>query len=122
MDVLSKVGGLDIAGLTGVFLGGALYRVPVVIDGFISSVAALCAARMVPVSKSYFLPSHVSKEPAGAMLLEALELSPLLTCNMSLGEGTGAVAVIPVLEMGLSVYREMTTFEKAKIEQYEVLK
>ena len=122
VDVLSKVGGLDIAGLTGVFLGGALYRVPVVIDGFISSVAALCAARMVPVSKSYFLPSHVSKEPAGAMLLEALELSPLLTCNMSLGEGTGAVAVIPILEMGLSVYREMTTFEKAKIEQYEVLK
>lgn len=122
VDVLSKVGGLDIAGLTGVFLGGALYRVPVVIDGFISSVAALCAARMVPVSKSYFLPSHVSKEPAGVMLLEALELSPLLTCNMSLGEGTGAVAVIPVLEMGLSVYREMTTFEKAKIEQYEVLK
>ena len=122
VDVLSKVGGLDIAGLTGVFLGGALYRVPVVIDGFISSVAALCAARMVPVSKSYFLPSHVSKEPAGAMLLGALELSPLLTCNMSLGEGTGAVAVIPVLEMGLSVYREMTTFEKAKIEQYEVLK
>ena len=122
VDVLSKVGGLDIAGLTGVFLGGTLYRVPVVIDGFISSVAALCAARMVPVSKSYFLPSHVSKEPAGAMLLEALELSPLLTCNMSLGEGTGAVAVIPVLEMGLSVYREMTTFEKAKIEQYEVLK
>ena len=121
VDVLSKVGGLDIAGLTGVFLGGALYRVPV-IDGFISSVAALCAARMVPVSKSYFLPSHVSKEPAGAMLLEALELSPLLTCNMSLGEGTGAVAVIPILEMGLSVYREMTTFEKAKIEQYEVLK
>jgi len=56
------------------------------------------------------------------MLLEALELSPLLTCNMSLGEGTGAVAVIPILEMGLSVYREMTTFEKAKIEQYEVLK
>ena len=92
------------------------------IDGFISSVAALCAARMVSVSKSYFLPSHVSKEPAGVMLLEALELSPLLTCNMSLGEGTGAVAVIPVLEMGLSVYREMTTFEKAKIEQYEVLK
>lgn len=72
MDVLSKVGGLDIAGLTGVFLGGALYRVPVVIDGFISSVAALCAARMVPVSKSYFLPSHV-QEPAGAMLLEALD-------------------------------------------------
>lgn len=122
VDVLAKLGGLDLAGLTGVFLGGALYRIPVVIDGFIASVAALCAARMVPVAKEYFLPSHVSKEPAGAMLLRELGLSPFLTCDMSLGEGSGAVAVMPLLEMGLSVYREMTTFEKAKIEQYEVLK
>ncbi len=121
VDVLSKVGGLDIAGLAGVFLGGALYRVPIVIDGFISSVAALCAVRMVPMAKNYFLPSHVSKEPAGAMMLEALGLTPFLICNMSLGEGTGAVAVLPVLEMGLSVYREMTMFEDTKIEQYEVL-
>ena len=95
---------------------------PVIIDGVISATAALAAAAICPLAKEYMLASHVSKEPAGAMLLEALELSPLLTCNMSLGEGTGAVAVIPVLEMGLSVYREMTTFEKAKIEQYEVLK
>lgn len=122
VDVLSKVGGLDIAGLSGVFLGGALYHVPIVIDGFISSVAALCAARMVPDAREYFLPSHVSKEPAGAMLLKALDFSPLLTCDMSLGEGTGAVAVLPILEMGLQVYREMATFESAKIEQYEVLK
>lgn len=121
VDVLSKVGGADIAGLSGVFLGGALYHIPIVIDGFISSVAALCAARMVPDARAYFLPSHVSKEPAGAMLLKALELSPLLTCDMSLGEGTGAVAVLPVLEMGLQVYREMATFESTKIEQYEVL-
>lgn len=121
VDVLSKVGGLDIAGLTGVFLGGALYRIPIVIDGFISSVAALCAVRMVPLAKGYMLPSHVSKEPAGAMVLKELGLSPFLTCDMSLGEGSGAVAVIPLLEMGLSVYREMTTFEQTEIEQYEVL-
>lgn len=121
LDVLSKVGGLDIAGLTGVFLGGALYHVPVVIDGFISETAALCAARMVPAAGEYMIPSHVSKEPAGQMLLEELGLSPFLTCGMCLGEGSGAVAVMPLLEMGLQVYRQMSTFEEIKVEQYEVL-
>ena len=122
LDVLSKVGGLDIAGLAGVYLGGALYHIPVVIDGFISAVAALCAVRMVPDAGDYIMPSHVSKEPAGQMLLDALHVSPLLTCDMCLGEGSGAVAVFPLLEMGLSVYRRMSTFEETKIEQYEVLK
>lgn len=121
LDVIAKVGGLDIAGLTGVFLGGALYGIPVLIDGFISSVAALCAVRMIPEAADYMLPSHVSKEPAGKMLLDALGLSPFLTCDMSLGEGSGAVAALPLLEMGLSVYRNMTTFDKTEIEQYEVL-
>lgn len=122
LDVLSKVGGLDIAGLTGVFLGGALYHMPVVIDGFISAVAALCATRLVPVSREYMLPSHVSKEPAGQMLLDALNVSPFLTCDMCLGEGSGAVAVFPLLDMGLQVYLQMGTFEDIKIEKYEVLK
>lgn len=122
LDVLAKVGGLDIAGLTGVFLGGALYHIPVVIDGFISEVAALCAARMVPAAGGYILPSHVSKEPAGQMLLDELGLSPFLVCDMCLGEGSGAVAVMPLLEMGLQVYRQMSTFEDIKVEQYEVLK
>mgnify|MGYP002509757377 CR=1 FL=1 len=122
LDVIAKVGGLDIAGLTGVFLGGALYRIPVLADGFISSVSALCAVRLVPTTRDYILPSHVSKEPAGQMLLDALGLSPFLTCDMCLGEGSGAVAAIPLIEMGLSVYREMTTFENENIEQYEVLK
>lgn len=122
LDVLSKVGGLDIAGLIGVFLGGALYHIPVVIDGFISAVAALCAIRLVPVSREYMLPSHVSKEPAGQMLLNALKVSPFLTCDMCLGEGSGAVAVFPLLDMGLQVYLQMGTFEDNKIEKYEVLK
>lgn len=121
IDVLSKVGGLDIAGLTGVYLGGALYHVPIVLDGFISSTAALCAARMVPAALDYMLPSHVSKEPAGRMVLEELGLSPLLTCDMSLGEGSGAVAVMPLLEMGLQVYRKMSTFDDIQIERYEIL-
>lgn len=119
LDVLSKVGGLDIAGLAGVFLGGALCHVPVIIDGFISSVAALCAARLCPAAADCMMPSHRSGEPAGGMILEALGLSPYIECNMSLGEGSGAVAAIPLLEMGLAVYREMSTFEQIHIEQYE---
>lgn len=122
VDVLSKVGGLDIAGLAGVFLGGAIYHIPIVIDGFISSAAALCAARIAPAAADYMMPSHRSGEPAGGMVLEALGLSPFIDCGMSLGEGSGAVAVIPLLEMGLEVYRRMGTFDEIKIEQYEELK
>lgn len=122
IDVLSKVGGLDIAGLTGVFLGGAIYHIPIIIDGFISSVAALCASRLNQNTLDYMLASHVSKEPAGHLVLEALGLSPMLTCDMCLGEGSGAVAAIPVIEMGLSVYRQMGTFEDIQVERYQVLK
>ena len=122
IDVLSKVGGLDIAGLAGVYLGGAMYGIPIVIDGFISEVAALCAVKIDGRVRDYMLPSHVSKEPAGKRLLDELELSPFITCDMCLGEGSGAVAVMPLLEMGLSVYRRMSTFEEIKVEQYEVLK
>lgn len=122
VDVLAKVGGFDLAGLTGVFLGGALYRVPVVIDGFISSVAALCAARITEKAKDYMLPSHVSNEPGGQMILDALGFSPFLTCGMFLGEGSGAVALMPLLDMALRVYREMGTFEEIQVEKYQVLK
>ena len=121
-DIISKVGGFDIAGLTGVFLGGAIFRIPIVIDGFISSVAALCAARLVPDCIGYMLPSHCSGEPAASKVLDELGLSALLDCGMSLGEGSGAVAVMPLLEMGLSVYKSMSTFEEIRVEQYEELK
>lgn len=122
LDVLSKVGGLDIAGLAGVFLGGALCRIPVIIDGFISSAAALCASKLCPASADYMMPSHKPGEPAGEMVLDALGLSPFIDCNMSLGEGSGAVAVIPMLEMGLAVYREMSTFDEIHVEQYKEYK
>ncbi len=121
IDVLSKVGGLDIAGLAGVFLGGALYKIPVVIDGLISSVAALCAVRITEKARDYMLPSHVSGEPGGRIILDALELAPFLTCGMFLGEGSGAVALMPLLDMALRVYREMGTFEDIQIEKYEIL-
>ena len=122
LDVLSKVGGLDIAGMTGAFLGGAIYHIPVLIDGFISSAAAVCAIRMVPETADYILASHCSGEPAGRMVLEELKLPYLIDAKMSLGEGSGAVAAIPLLEMGVNVYRKMSTFEEIKVEQYEELK
>lgn len=121
VDVLAKVGGLDIAGLAGVFLGGAYHRVPVLVDGFISSAAALAAASICPCCKDYMLGSHASNEPAGKMVLEALGLTPFLYAGMCLGEGTGAVAVMPLLDMGLAVYREMATFEGIEIEAYQPL-
>ena len=121
LDVLHKVGGLDLAGLAGVFLGGALCRVPVLVDGFISSVAALIAARICPDCKDYMLGSHASDEPASKLVLAELGLEPFLYAGMRLGEGTGAVAVMPLLDMGLAVYREMTTFEAADIEAYQPL-
>ena len=122
VDVLSKVGGLDIAGLTGVFLGGAIYHIPVLIDGFISETAALCAVKLAPQAGGYILPSHVSKEPAGHLILDALGKSPLLTCDMCLGEGTGAVAAMPLYEMGLAVYQKLGSFAEMDIDQYKVLK
>ena len=121
LDVLHKVGGLDIAGLAGVFLGGAIHRVPVLVDGFISSAAALVAAAICPAAKDYMLASHASNEPAGRMVLETLGLTPFLHAGMCLGEGTGAVAVMPLLDMAAAVYREMCTFEATDIEAYEHL-
>ena len=111
IDVVSKVGGLDIAGLMGVYLGGALYHIPVLLDGFISSVAALAAALLCPNAKDYMMASHASDEPAGTTVLDALELKPLLYAGMRLGEGTGAVAVMPLLDMALAVYQEGSSFD-----------
>ncbi|MCI8551087.1 MAG: nicotinate-nucleotide--dimethylbenzimidazole phosphoribosyltransferase [Lachnospiraceae bacterium] len=121
LDVLSKVGGYDIAGLTGVFLGGAVYRIPVLVDGFISSVAALLAVRLLPEAKDFMVASHISKEPAGGLVLSALDLSPMLCCEMCLGEGTGAVAGLSALDMGFTVYHSMATFDDIQVEQYQPL-
>ena len=108
-------------GLAGVFLGGALCHTPVLVDGFISSVAALAAARLCPACKDYMLGSHASEEPASRLVLSELGLRPFLYAGMRLGEGTGAVAVMPLLDMGLAVYREMATFEDTNIEAYQPL-
>lgn len=119
LDVLSKVGGFDIAGMVGAFLGGALYGIPVIIDGFISGVAALCAVKLCPAVSGYILPSHVSAEPAGQLLMEALGLDPVIHAEMRLGEGTGAVALMPLLDMAASVYHNAASFDDIHVEAYE---
>lgn len=121
LDVLSKVGGFDIAGLTGVFLGGAALHVPILVDGFISAVAALLAVRLAPLAGGYILASHRSEEPAGQMVLNSLGKQPFLTAAMCLGEGTGAVAALPILDMAFAVYDSMSTFDDIKIEAYQPL-
>lgn len=121
IDVLSKVGGLDIAGLVGVFIGGAALNIPIVIDGFISAVAALVAVKICPKVKGYIIPSHLSKEPAAIAIMEELNLKPFIDCNMCLGEGTGAVAVMPLLDMAMTVYKNMSTFEEINIDKYKPL-
>ncbi|MCX7614498.1 MAG: nicotinate-nucleotide--dimethylbenzimidazole phosphoribosyltransferase [Clostridiales bacterium] len=121
IDVLCKVGGLDIAGLAGVFIGGAALRVPVLVDGFISAASALIAIRICPQVADYILATHVSKEPAGNMMMEALKIKPFLNAEMCLGEGTGAVTILPILDMAYAVYRDMSTFSEIDVEEYKPL-
>ena len=122
VDVLAKVGGLDIAGMTGVFLGGAVYHIPVVMDGFISCVAALIAMEICPAAGDYIIASHVSKEPAAHLILEHMKKEAILHADMCLGEGTGAVALFPILDLAAAVYSSMSTFDEIHVEQYEELK
>lgn len=110
VDVLHKVGGLDIAGMVGLYLGAALYGLPVVMDGFISSVAALLAVRLCATVLSYIIPSHISSEPGAQLIVNELGLAPIIHAQMRLGEGTGAVALFPVLDMVLAVYRDAATY------------
>ena len=119
LRILETVGGFDIAGLAGVCIGGALYHVPIVLDGVISMVAALLAERIVPGTKDYLIPSHKGKEPAMGRLAKELNVEPVIDAKMALGEGTGAVMMFSLLDIALSVYQDKTTFSDMNIEQYE---
>ena len=112
------VGGLDIAGLSGVFIGGARYNIPVIIDGFISAVAALCAERMEPGTKRAMLASHMGKEAGMACILNELGLKPVIDAGMALGEGTGAVMLFPLLDMAMEIYNNAFRFEETAVDQY----
>ena len=118
-EVLRCVGGLDIAGMAGVYIGGALMRVPVVIDGAIAAAAALLAERMLPGLKDFMLPSHLGREQVSRLIMKELGLDCVLDADLALGEGTGAVMLFPLLDMALAVYNNRTTFEDLKMDGYK---
>jgi len=118
-EIVRSLGGLDIAGLTGVFIGGAIYRIPIVIDGVISAVAALVAERLVPGCKDFMLASHMGREQGMKVVLEELSLKPVIHADLALGEGTGAIMLFPMLDMAMSLYRSGTSFGDTDIDQYE---
>ena len=118
LGVLAALGGFDIAGLCGVFLGGALEKIPVIMDGFISGVAALCAVRLCPAAAKAVFVSHASSEPAARLVLDALHKKPLITADLHLGEGTGAVASLPLWDMALAVYNHCYSFTEGGIVPY----
>ena len=115
IDVLAKVGGLDIAGLCGCYIGAAKNKVPIVIDGFIASVAALCAFRLSPSIRDYTFPSHLSAEPGSLALMEALGPEPMLHLNLRLGEGSGCPLAFTIIESSLYTMLNMGTFADAKV-------
>ena len=119
LDVLSKVGGFDIAAMAGVFLGGKKHDMPVVVDGFVAAVAALAATRIEPGCRDFMIPSHISNEPGTVRVLKALELEPVINAGMCLGEGTGALMLFPMLDMAVDIYENMSTFDGIGVKRYE---
>lgn len=121
LGAIAAVGGCDIAAMCGFYLGAASCGVPVVLDGVISCVAALCARQLCPRAVGYMLASHESQEPAARVLLDRLGLRAPITAGMHLGEGTGAMALLPLLDAAIEVYRGCITFEQSGMDAYEAL-
>jgi nicotinate-nucleotide--dimethylbenzimidazole phosphoribosyltransferase len=119
MDVLYKVGGLEIAGLAGVMIAAASHRIPVVVDGFISTAAAMIAVGLAPGARDYLIAAHQSVEIGHQAMLRHLKLKPLLDLNMRLGEGTGAALAFHMVEASARILREMATFDEAGVSDKE---
>jgi nicotinate-nucleotide--dimethylbenzimidazole phosphoribosyltransferase len=115
IDVLAKVGGLEIAGLAGIVLGAAAARVPVLIDGFITAVAALTAVRITPACVHYLIASHQSMEPGHIFVNKLLGLQPLVNLNLRLGEGSGTAIALPIVRSAIQIANDMATFEQAGV-------
>ena len=115
VDVISKVGGFDIAGMCGCFLGAAKNKKPIVIDGFISSAAALCAVRLNENVKDYLFPSHLSDEPGAVYMMKEIGLEPMLNLHMRLGEGSGCPLAFQIIDAALYAMENMPTFGEASI-------
>lgn len=116
VDVLAKVGGFDIAAMCGAFVGAAASRRPVVIDGFISAVAALCAVKLCPNVRGYLIPSHASYEIGYKLAMDAMELEPLFLLGMRLGEGSGCPLAFQILDAACAIMNDMATFDQAGID------
>jgi nicotinate-nucleotide--dimethylbenzimidazole phosphoribosyltransferase len=117
IDVLAKVGGTEIGGIAGLILGAAAHRIPVVIDGFISTAGALVAYTIEPNTRDYMFAGHNSVEPGHRAMLAKMGLEAILDLNLRLGEGTGAVLAMFIIEGGLKIYREMATFSEAGVSE-----
>ncbi|MCQ9208223.1 MAG: nicotinate-nucleotide--dimethylbenzimidazole phosphoribosyltransferase [Omnitrophica bacterium] len=115
IDVLSKIGGFEIGGLAGVILAGASYKIPVVIDGFISGASALIACHLEPKVKDYLIAAHCSVERGHKIVLDHMGLEPLLDLNLRLGEGTGAALAMNIIEAGVKILTQMATFQSASV-------
>ena len=121
ISVISKVGGLDIAGMTGLFLGGAKRRIPVLIDGVISGISACMAKMLCPSCSDFMIATHSPSEPAGEYVMRFLGKTPFLYAGMHLGEGTGAAAGLAVIDQAVNVYYGLPTFDEGCVKQYEHL-
>lgn len=115
LEVLARVGGLEIAALVGVTLGAAARRIPIVVDGFIATAAALIAGSLCPAARGHMIAAHRSAEPGHRAALAHLEIEPLLSLDMRLGEGTGALLALPIVDAALALLDEMATFEEAGV-------
>ena len=118
IELISKLGGFDIAAMCGMFLGGMETGIPVVIDGFISAVSALLASRIEPSVKDFMLPSHLSAEASSLKIFEELGMKPVINAAMRLGEGTGGVCLLPLLNIALAEYGRAHRFGDREVEQY----
>lgn len=122
IDVLSCVGGFDIGAMAGLFLGGAVYKIPVIIDGAISAAAAYLAYKISPTAAGYMLASHASSETVSKLFLDAVGLKPIINAEFHLGEGTGGIMLLPLLDGALAVYNGAHRFDEIGIERYKELK
>ncbi len=118
VDVISKIGGLDIAGMAGCYLGAAYCRIPILIDGFISAVSAYLAGMLCETAKEYMICTHCSAEPASRLVVERLGMAAPLQAGMHLGEGTGAIMALSMIDQALNVYYHLTTWDGGNVEAY----
>ncbi len=122
VEICSNFGGLELAAMTGIVIGGGLYHIPVILDGMLSMVSALVADRLIENAKDYLIPSHISKEPVSQKLAKKLSVEPVIDGKMAVGEGAGAVMMAHLLQIADDVFHNSLKFQDSEVEQYERFK